>query len=463
MELSSPLSRLFLVGLIPLVKAYAVFETTCSAPNPHSGFIFVSAPDTRGTLNIFWSSLFTIFACTWSLQHPDVPEQRNGRIPGLRGNIQSIMGRFIFSASMMFITAAAPEYIITKAYDELSKARQLHKKMREYVHQDRVAWTLTHSCYARMGGFAIRSKPRVEAFQLDNLENPPGQETLHCLSAEQVYELRRTEVIESLPSLGVEEIRDKSKSDTFSKAIAIGQILWTTVQIIARAAKRLPVSPLEVAVAAFAVCAVIIYGLYWYKPQRVFSPTVILDYVNGPEETLEEILKACYKEASDKRNQALLAAENSTDSTKPEITEPDITVTAARSESFANLDSRPVEWVSLIAGAIGATVFGAIHIIAWNFAFPTKIELIWWRCASVYTTAYPLGLAIIGLVVYTALKSSGSSDQVQTIVLYSFAAFFTFLYALARYFILAEVFRTLFFLPAGSFVSTWSTNIPHFA
>lgn len=41
------------------------------------------------------------------------------------------------------------------------------------------------------------------------------------------------------------------------RAIAVIQILWTTVQLIVRGSRHLAVSQLEIAVAAFAVCAII--------------------------------------------------------------------------------------------------------------------------------------------------------------------------------------------------------------
>ena len=34
---------------------------------------------------------------------------------------------------------------------------------------------------------------------------------------------------------------------------------------------------------------------------------------------------------------------------------------------------------SLFGALAGSTVFGALHIVAWNFVFPTHIEqVIWW-------------------------------------------------------------------------------------
>lgn len=54
----------------------STFTTNCSLPTERT--TFVTAPNTRGTLQILWSSLFTIFICIWSVQHLNVPEQRDG-------------------------------------------------------------------------------------------------------------------------------------------------------------------------------------------------------------------------------------------------------------------------------------------------------------------------------------------------------------------------------------------------
>jgi hypothetical protein len=37
---------------------------------------------------------------------------------------------------------------------------------------------------------------------------------------------------------------------------------------------------------------------------------------------------------------------------------------------------------------LGAALFGRIHVGAWNSDFPSRIGLIFWRCASIYSTAY---------------------------------------------------------------------------
>jgi hypothetical protein len=39
---------------------------------------------------------------------------------------------------------------------------------------------------------------------------------------------------------------------------------------------------------------------------------------------------------------------------------------------------------------LGATVFGAVHIAAWNFVFPTPVESLLWKIAAVLCTTMRL-------------------------------------------------------------------------
>ena len=71
------LRSLFLLSLPASLHAYTTFNTTCSTL---PGVVnYVSLADTRGTMDILWSCLFTIIACTWTVLHLNAPEQREGR------------------------------------------------------------------------------------------------------------------------------------------------------------------------------------------------------------------------------------------------------------------------------------------------------------------------------------------------------------------------------------------------
>ena len=101
-----------------------------------------------------------------------------------------------------------------------------------------------------------------------------------------------------LPYITEEELQDKSKSDTFVRTIAIVQLIWIGVQIVVRAVRRLAVSQLEIAVIAFAACAIIIYGLNWYKPKGVQTPITLLVYPGEAPYGLHDALRR-----ADKRDQ----------------------------------------------------------------------------------------------------------------------------------------------------------------
>ena len=114
--------------------------------------------------------------------------------------------------------------------------------------------------------------------------------------------------------------------------------------------------------------------------------------------------------------------------------------------------------------AMGATLFGALHFIAWDFSFPTLAERWIWRASSISTVALPifgvgLNIAFFRYIVprlrrkgYVSLPGWIAAQMGWTI---------SSIYVLARPFILVEVFRSLGFLPAEAFITTWSANIPH--
>ena len=74
------------------------------------------------------------------------------------------------------------------------------------------------------------------------------------------------------PNVTVEEIEDMSKSDGFSKTIALGQTLWFVAQCIARGAQHLDLTPVELLTLSLAVLNGLMYFLWWNKPLDVRCP-----------------------------------------------------------------------------------------------------------------------------------------------------------------------------------------------
>src|ERR1700735_1559221 len=133
---------LLLCLVLASAEAYTKFDPMCSVPTTHVNF--VSSPNSRGTLDILWSSLFMILACTWTIQHLNVPEQRNGRDPGRVGDLKWKLKEFLQSTKWMVITMIAPEFIMGMACWDLVWAKFSHQKLLEFASRDQIPWTLTH-------------------------------------------------------------------------------------------------------------------------------------------------------------------------------------------------------------------------------------------------------------------------------------------------------------------------------
>ena len=432
-----------LFWLLASAEPCATFETTCSLPT--SSVRYVSSPDARGTLEILWSSLFTIFACTWTIQHPNIPEQRDNRSPR-GGDLHWRFGSIYESVTLAIYTIIAPEIVILVAIVELTLARENSRKLKQEFKQDGVLWTMSHSFFANMGGYIIRTS-RME----DHAYHDP-----YHLTADNIYDLRRSGHLKKLPDVTEEELHDRSKSDSLLKAIALGQILWSIMQIIARGLQKLTISPLELSVLAYAACSIIIYALYWKKPKSVQIPsTIAWDQNMIPSVALKILEKS---ETTPSLVWQYLVPRNSALRARRPVGSP---------IQNMGLPSLNIYWtVPSVVGFTSAAIFGGIHCVGWNFDFPSRVELMTWRCASVYTAVFGLFISLWFWFFDGFLRiPTRASNNINNILdLRDWGVMsMTYLYVAARLFILVEVFRTLFYLPPDAFTSTWTSSIPHFS
>ena len=217
----------------------------------------------------------------------------------------------------MLATIIAPEVLLSKYWGDLENAKSDLEMLREFAAKDGVPWTLSHCLFANMGGFVVRThasrgvEKRVPdiadahteqsiqqeltlAIEPDTLIVPTSRDeegsdpqkspentdfpNPYHLTAGDIFALRKSSVLTRLPYISPDELQDRSKSDSLVRTIAVVQILWFSIQIFIRAARHLAISQLEIAVVAFASCAVAMYGLNWYKPKGVEVPITIMQY-----------------------------------------------------------------------------------------------------------------------------------------------------------------------------------------
>lgn len=88
-----------------------------------------------------------------------------------------------------------------------------------------------------------------------------------------------------------QEINDRSKSDPFSKSLALVQTLWFAMQCIARHIEHLPITQLEIATLAYIIPIVGIYICWWNKPLGVAEPVQVQtdDFGGYDDECLNQL------------------------------------------------------------------------------------------------------------------------------------------------------------------------------
>lgn len=83
----------------------------------------------------------------------------------------------------------------------------------------------------------------------------------------------------------MEDIRDKSKTDSIAKLMALCQVSWFVAQCILRAAGSLPLSQLESMTLGYIPLFAVTYFFWWGKPKDIRSPTI----VELPDMSLDQV------------------------------------------------------------------------------------------------------------------------------------------------------------------------------
>ncbi|KAI0418917.1 hypothetical protein F5X98DRAFT_96117 [Xylaria grammica] len=365
-----------------------------------------SSPGRRGTLTIIENCLFTIIACTWSIQHPNVP-----------GLGEAGWRTLIRKCKWTVFTLFFPEFLMAHAILEFVMAVENMKSLDILGHlhdslpwfyrrvrrhplnsddmetgrvksasvpggagQSEVKWTLTHCYFANMGGFYIRDD-----------DQPSSTPTDHLLTASHFVK-HWTHI--NIPNLSEDDLNDKSKTDYFTKAIAVIQITQLILSLIIREVQHLAFSQLETLTLAFAVCGILTYICSWYKPQNVRKP-----------------IEVSFNKDSDKLKPEILQR-RTFDSFWHVLANSKVAYRHRALQRIPNDNipkSNPQEaHYALYVLTVLTAAFGSIHAVAWNFEFPTSVEQTLWRISTLISTALP-PVTLLTIPLAQILRSWGDS------------------------------------------------------
>ncbi|KAG1836043.1 hypothetical protein DFJ58DRAFT_749954, partial [Suillus subalutaceus] len=302
--------------------------------------------NTRTLWDIISSCGLTLFACTWTAIHPDIP-----------GKDEWVAGTALRRLVLMLVAFLAPEFVVAWAVLQFFHARQVAKDFNDGVKRAKArnccqamlrggstslddGWTLTHGFFACMGGFML--------YVNDELRG--------SLTPDELLQFVRNGSVER-PAITEAEIQDRSKSDTISKWLAILQLLWFIIQLFARYIQKLPVTLLEIDTLSVVVMTCISYGFWLNKPKNVRLPYKVHWKHPTPPDSLD----------SDAGRDTLSVLKALFSYTPQRVVTP--------------------EEIMLSIGFAGGIVFGAIHCLGWNVLFPKNPEQKLWRGVSIWIPA----------------------------------------------------------------------------
>lgn len=443
----------------------SISASTCSGDGP-SAYVgsqnnrvhgWVGQPNYRGTMDIIWTSLAAMFISTYVMLCLNVPS--------LGESWWSVAYRRML---WMGVSIAGPEFVLTAATGQWAAAKRSVEDFRRAGFE---AWTMKHAFFADMGGIEI---------------NPPDFVPFR-VNAKQLHYLV-TKGYLPYPNILRKEIWDKSKQDTIAKVITCVQIAYLILQCIGRALQGLAITTLELFALAIVVCSIATSWCWLQKPADVKFP-IRIDMETGIARVLHEGGAAA---AGPYRQTPLDFVDDLCPSWSLNI------------QTFINMPIGPFErpisrfgndrfpYLELRDNTmlfIATLIYAAIHVCAWNWTFPSRIEKTLWRLASMILFGSTIAFWIFESVavwyrynggekyLYRFLNKLDRLEDIEKLRIEKaanprklplkgeFWSIFPLasIYAIARTYLLVEAFVGLRNLEASAYVNVnWSIYLPHF-
>jgi hypothetical protein len=391
------------------------------------------SPNERGTIDILWSCVSTLFVCLWVMLHLNVPA-RDEAYWKIR----------LRKLKWLMLALLAPELVMLFATGQWASAKRSTADMAQLGAEN---WSMVHAFYADGGGFMLRTP--------DSPEFPVTANQIHYLVSHKYL---------PAPGISEKEIWDKSKADVFAKGLAAFQVSWFVAQFIAREVQGLPTTLLELATLAMITCSGATFFFWFSKPLDVEIPT-ILDINFSMAQILIE---------------AGAAANVPWRDTPLDFAEPlRYTSSELPLNQLWGLRERPLPRLpndrdtllhdlrTTIIVAIPTAAFGTFHLLGWKFTFATRLEQLLWRWVCVGGgIVLGLGCAIeAASIIWHNYTTTGLTNlngyklRWPTNLMFFIPGF---LYVSARMVVIVEVGLSFRALPQGCFATVqWTKLLPH--
>ena len=440
---------------------------------------FVPSPNGRGTFDILESCVVTIILCSWSVLFLNVPDETEGYLQRFRTQAWWMLFTIFFPEMLTGIAAeqwrSASQSVedfakLEKQWANAPSATLSPKELSAIKHSlerfQASPWTMRHAFFADMGGILLNC-PDLPAFPVDS----------HQL----VYLVENGHL--EYPDIQSRTIWDKNKANTCARALTLIQIVWFLVQSIGRWAQHLKLSTLDLSTIAFIFCTTNTFFFFRHKPRDVETALVL---------QCETSLAQIQEKAGDRSRKPY--RQTPLDFVKPSTNrnsliapfwfairicfdwrkEQDLPV-----RTFGNSKTTPprgINVVDMVYGTIFVVAYFGIHLVGWDFVFPSRTEQILWRASTLmllslavfYFFLVATGIVLASYIARSIFKNNEATTPLEVasllprwlavIIHLPFIA----VYCLARSYIIVEGFVNLRALPVTVFASVdWLNYVPH--
>ncbi|KAL1886995.1 hypothetical protein Cpir12675_006772 [Ceratocystis pirilliformis] len=426
---------------LDLPTASIIDRATSSSSETLVGW--TSNPDTRGTASIIYTCIAVLLLCSYNCLHENIrPSICLHTPPRTLWGIPVFPHRLAVSAFWSKLTktlwlALLPESGVAVATVEYSMARQTlhdvrcsHASHRPWykfhynqIHTNTPPWsedelktglrneiTIAHAFYADMGGFV-----RINAVGDEKLRDRPADGWPVDLHQYVMFLRLSSPETRKRYLLRQGDIEGFAKADGFSKILALIQSAWLIISCIGRHATGLPITPLELASAAYVVCAAFMYGLWWDKPYGAVQRTVLHDFDDGMARAIAARCAEAPSDTAPMREPAIDPGDTY---------ESAINLLTWNVVGVANFKDRAVQPLLFY---IVSMLFGGVHLLAWNWVFPNDSVMEAWRAFSLVCTLTPVLVTLTSALLlarFGFVRSLASPCDLQNVVLVSIYAFF---------------------------------------
>jgi hypothetical protein len=378
------------------------FDNSSSSANTGTFQGWTASPNGRGTIDIIWSCVLTIYLCSWTVLCLNVPPadctSTGYSVQKFLITCEGILGpEFVFQTALGQWMSARRSVRQFKELTSASTTRsdsstdpkepqwtlknplQLFRAIRWHFttfseNSKQLRWEMAHAFFADMGGFVL-DPPDFVRFPLD---------------AKQVhYLVHRNYVDLDTVMISKRILNDKNKGDGMTRLITVLQIIWFVINTITRHSQHLAVTMLELATLGYIVCTLGTYYFWAHKPLDIREPIILV-----PKATMADILLNAGEGASQPYMYTPMDFVGYDNASWFLYWTYWFNILVHMGISF-HTRKRPVDKISddrfpaldrktLPVLFLFQTGYAAVHIAGWNYPFPTHTEHLLWRIATIY-------------------------------------------------------------------------------